>query len=82
MIKKKDGEAYRQYLKSIVSELEIENNVVFHDKFVEKEELCNYLLASDIYASLYLSREQIISGTLTYTIGMGKAIVSTPYWYA
>ena len=82
MIKKKYGEAYRQYLKSIVSELEIENNVVFHDKFVEKEELCNYILASDIYASPYLSREQIVSGTLTYAIGMGKAVVSTPYWYA
>ncbi len=82
MIKKKEGEVYRQYLKNIVSELEIENNVVFHDKFVEKEELCNYILASDIYASPYLSREQIVSGTLTYAIGMGKAIVSTPYWYA
>ncbi len=82
MIKKKYGEAYRQYLKDIVSELEIGNNVVFHDKFVEKEELCNYILASDIYASPYLSREQIVSGTLTYAIGMGKAIVSTPYWYA
>jgi len=81
-IKKKHGEAYRQYLKDIVSELEIENNVVFHDKFVEKEELCNYILASDIYVSPYLSREQIVSGTLTYAIGMGKAIVSTPYWYA
>src|ERR1035437_6031978 len=82
MIKKNDGEAYRQYLKSIVSEFEIGNNVVFHDKFVEKEELCNYILASDIYASPYLSREQIVSGTLTYVIGMGKAIVATPYWYA
>ena len=82
MIKIKYGEAYRQYLKNIVSELEIENNVVFHDKFVEKEELCNYILASDIYVSPYLSREQIVSGTLTYAIGMGKAIISTPYWYA
>ena len=82
MIKKKYGEAYRQYLKNIVSELGIEDNVVFHDKFVEKEELCNYILASDIYASPYLSREQVVSGTLTYAIGMGKAIVSTPYWYA
>ncbi len=79
MIKIKYGEAYRQYLTKIVSELGIENNVVFHDKFVEKEELCNYILASDIYASPYLSREQIVSGTLTYAIGMGKAIVSTPY---
>ena len=82
MVKKTQGEAYRQYLKNKVSELGLENNVVFHDKFVEKEELCNYILASDIYASPYLSREQIVSGALTYAIGMGKAIVSTPYWYA
>jgi glycosyltransferase involved in cell wall biosynthesis len=81
-VKKKDGEAYRQYLNNKVSELGLENNVVFHDKFVEKEELCNYILASDIYASPYLSREQIVSGALSYAIGMGKAIVSTPYWYA
>ena len=82
MIKKKYGEAYRQYLKNMVSKLGLENNVIFHDKFVEKEELCNYILASDIYASPYLSREQIVSGALSYAIGMGKAIVSTPYWYA
>lgn len=82
VIKKKFGEAYRQCLKNKVSELGLEKNVVFHDKFVEKEELCNYILASDIYVSPYLSREQIVSGALTYAIGMGKAIVSTPYWYA
>ncbi|HEY3362016.1 MAG TPA: glycosyltransferase family 4 protein [Methanosarcina sp.] len=82
IIKKRFGEAYRQYLKNKVSELGLEKNVVFHDKFVEKEELCNYILASDIYVSPYLSREQIVSGALTYAIGMGKAIVSTPYWYA
>lgn len=82
VVKKNFGEAYRNYLKSKVSELGLENNVVFHDKFVEKEELCNYILASDIYVSPYLSREQIVSGALTYAIGMGKAIVSTPYWYA
>jgi glycosyltransferase involved in cell wall biosynthesis len=81
-VKKRHGEAYRQYLKNKVSELGLEDNVIFHDKFVEKEELCNYILASDIYASPYLSREQIVSGALTYAIGMGKAIVSTPYWYA
>jgi glycosyltransferase involved in cell wall biosynthesis len=82
MVKKHSGEAYREYLMKKVSELGLENNVVFHDKFVEKEELCNYILASDVYASPYLSREQIVSGALTYAIGMGKAIVSTPYWYA
>ena len=82
VIKKNQGEAYRQYLTDKVSELGLGNNVVFHDKFVEKEELCNYILASDIYVSPYLSKEQIVSGALTYAIGMGKAIVSTPYWYA
>lgn len=82
IIKKNFGEAYRQYLRNKVSELGLENNILFHDKFVEKEELCNYILASDIYASPYLSKEQIVSGALTYAIGMGKAIVSTPYWYA
>jgi glycosyltransferase involved in cell wall biosynthesis len=81
-VKKRHGEAYRQYLKNKVSELGLEDNVIFHNKFVEKEELCNYILASDIYASPYLSKEQIVSGALTYAIGMGKAIVSTPYWYA
>ena len=82
VIKKNFGETYRQYLQNKVSELGLEKNVIFHDKFVEKEELCNYILASDIYVSPYLSREQIVSGALTYAIGMGKAIVSTPYWYA
>jgi hypothetical protein len=81
-VKKRHGEAYRQYLKNKVSELGLQDNVIFHNKFVEKEELCNYILASDIYASPYLSREQIVSGALTYAMGMGKAIVSTPYWYA
>lgn len=82
VVKKQHGETYRQYLTNRVSELGLEKNVLFHDKFVEKEELCNYILASDIYVSPYLSREQIVSGALTYAIGMGKAIVSTPYWYA
>ncbi|HWQ49918.1 MAG TPA: glycosyltransferase family 4 protein [Methanosarcina sp.] len=82
VIKKNFGETYRLYLQNKVSELGLEKNVVFNDKFVEKEELCNYILASDIYVSPYLSREQIVSGALTYAIGMGKAIISTPYWYA
>jgi glycosyltransferase involved in cell wall biosynthesis len=82
MVKKTQGEVYREYLQSMVTELGLENNVVFHNKFVEIGELCNYIMASDIYVSPYLSKEQIVSGTLTYALGMGKAIISTPYWYA
>jgi glycosyltransferase involved in cell wall biosynthesis len=82
MVKKTQGEVYRESLQNMVTELRLENNVVFHNKFVEIEELCNYIMASDIYVSPYLSREQIVSGTLTYALGMGKGIISTPYWYA
>ena len=82
IIKKTQGEVYRNYLKNIVMELGLENNVAFHNKFVEIEELCNYIMASDYYVSPYLSKEQIVSGTLTYALGMGKGIISTPYWYA
>jgi len=82
MVKKTQGEVYREYLQNMVTELRLENNIVFHNKFVEIEELCNYIMASDIYVSPYLSREQIVSGTLTYALGMGKGIISTLYWYA
>ncbi|MDW7732509.1 MAG: glycosyltransferase [Methanolobus sp.] len=81
-IKRNFGEDYREYLIDKVHELGLENNVVFHDKFVEKRELYEYILASDIYVAPYHSKEQVVSGALSYAIGMGKAIISTPYWYA
>jgi glycosyltransferase involved in cell wall biosynthesis len=81
-VKRNFGEVYREYLINKVHELGLEKNVVFHDKFVQKRELYKYILASDIYVSPYLPKEQVVSGALSYAIGMGKAIVSTPYWYA
>src|SRR3546814_19701224 len=41
-----------------------------------------WLSASDIYVTPYLSEAQITSGTLAYSVGLGKAVVSTPYWHA
>ncbi len=73
MVKKTQGEVYREYLQNKVSELGLENNVVFHDKFVEIEELCNYIIASDIYVSPYLSREQIVSGASDLCYRHGKS---------
>lgn len=81
-IVKKSGEAYRDSLLQLVNRLKLKNYVEFKNRFVELEELCHYIGAADIYITPYLSQEQIVSGTLAYTLGAGKAIVSTPYWYA
>jgi glycosyltransferase involved in cell wall biosynthesis len=79
---KHEGERYRQMLVNIIRELHLEQNVKFYNRFVSLEELVQFIGATDIYITPYLNRAQITSGTLAYTVGAGKAIVSTPYWYA
>ncbi|HTS16603.1 MAG TPA: glycosyltransferase family 4 protein [Verrucomicrobiae bacterium] len=77
-----EGEAYRLMLQRMVRERGIEENVMFHNRFVTLEELVEFIGAADIYLTPYLNREQAVSGTLAYTLGAGKAMISTPYWYA
>lgn len=81
-IKKIHGEEYRLSLQRRVLRLGLEKHVFFHNRFVELKELCEFIGACDLYVTPYLSREQITSGTLAYALGMGKAVVSTPYCYA
>lgn len=81
-IKREYGESYRLMLQKKAKTLGIEKHLIFHDKFVDITELCNFLGAADIYVTPYLNKEQIVSGTLAYALGTGKATVSTPYWYA
>jgi len=78
----RDGEEYREYLQQKVKELGLEKNVVFNDQFVSLQDLKEFIGAADIYVTPYLDREQIVSGTLAYTVGAGKAVISTPYRYA
>lgn len=77
-----EGEKYRNYLHRLVNKLDLENHVIFKNNFVPFDELCEYLSAADLYITPYVQEEQITSGTLAYAAGMGKAIISTPYWYA
>jgi glycosyltransferase involved in cell wall biosynthesis len=79
---KNDGESYRLSLQWLAHEKGVEENVIFYNRFVELEELVQFISAADIYITPYLEEAQITSGTLAYTLGAGKAIVSTPYWYA
>jgi len=79
---KKEGESYRLRLQRMVNDLGLQEHVVFHNRYVKDEELHNFLCAADIYVTPYLSREQLTSGTLSFAVGTGKAVVSTPYWAA
>jgi glycosyltransferase involved in cell wall biosynthesis len=77
-----EGESYRQELLRLVAELGLTKNVLFNNRFLTLEELINYLCATDIYITPYINKDQIVSGTLAYALGCGKAIISTPYLYA
>lgn len=78
----REGEAYREGLVSLAEELGVSSNVRFIDGFLKQELLLDYLEASDIYVTPYLNEAQITSGTLSYAVGLGKPVVSTPYWHA
>ncbi len=81
-VKRAEGESYRLSLQRMARDLGVEDHIIFHNRFVELKELCEFLGAADIYVTPYLNREQIVSGTLAYALGAGKAVISTPYWYA
>ncbi len=76
------GDEYRIMLQQLVRKLGIGEHVIFQNRFVELKELCEFLGIADIYITPYLEEAQITSGTLAYAMGTGKAIISTPYWYA
>ena len=76
------GEVYRESLVARVRELGIENHVVFLDQFVDQATLLAYISMCDVYVTPYLNEAQMTSGTLAYSFGLGKAVVSTPYWHA
>ncbi|KAA5538943.1 glycosyltransferase family 4 protein [Adhaeribacter rhizoryzae] len=76
------GEEYREQLKLLAINLKVDKHLVFINKFVSEAELINYLTAAAIYITPYLNEAQITSGTLSYAIGAGAAVVSTPYWHA
>jgi glycosyltransferase involved in cell wall biosynthesis len=79
---KHDGESYRFSLQRLVKDLGIQGHVIFHNRFVNDQELHNFLCAADVYVTPYLNREQLTSGTLSFAVGSGKAVISTPYWAA
>jgi len=79
---REQGEAYRLSLERLAKKKKIQKNVIFYNRFVELEELMEFIGAADLYLTPYLNEAQITSGTLAYSFGAGKAVISTPYWHA
>jgi glycosyltransferase involved in cell wall biosynthesis len=79
---REQGERYRLGLERLARDLGIGGHVIFYNRFVELEQLTEFIRAADVYVTPYLNPAQITSGTLAYSFGCGKAIVSTPYWHA
>ncbi len=81
-ILRREGERYREYLQALAREVGVESQVIFHNRFASPEEMVQFIGAADIYITPYRHEEQVVSGTLAYALGAGKAIISTPYWHA
>jgi glycosyltransferase involved in cell wall biosynthesis len=77
-----EGEAYRERLIALADELGVADHVLWENRFVETDELLDQLEACDIYVTPYLNLQQSTSGTLSYAVALGKAVVSTPYLHA
>lgn len=81
-VRLREGESYRLSLERLARACGVAGHVIFHNRFVSLEELVEFIGAADLYITPYLNPAQIVSGTLAYTLGAGKAVISTPYWYA
>ncbi len=81
-VAKHQGEEYRLFLERLAGDLGLEEHVIFDDRFLGIDDLAALLAATTIYVTPYRSREQIVSGALTFAIAAGCPTVSTPYYYA
>ena len=81
-ILRREGDKYRASLQALAKDIGVESQVIFHDRFVSPEEMVEFIGAADIYITPYRHEAQVVSGTLAYALGAGKAIISTPYWHA
>lgn len=82
MLLRSEGERYRNSILELVKELKLENHVLFVNHFLDIDEIGDYLYMTDIYLSPYPNMDQAVSGPLSFAVGCGRAIISTPYEYA
>ncbi len=81
-VRRREGDRYRLQLQALAMQLGVEENVIFHNRFLSPREMASLVGSADIYITPYRYEAQAVSGTLAYALGAGKAIISTPYWHA
>ena len=81
-VRAREGDRYRLQLQALATELGVQENVVFQNRFFTPQEMASLVRSADIYITPYRYEAQAVSGTLAYALGAGKAIISTPYWHA
>lgn len=79
---KHEGEIYRETLEAKIGELNLHNHVRFVNEFVALPDLLEYLQLTDIYLFTSKDPNQAVSGTFSYAMSCGCAIVSTPIPHA
>lgn len=77
-----NGESYRRKLEALAEELGVASHIEWDNRFVDTADLLDQLEACDIYLTPYPNLQQATSGTLSYAVALGKAVVSTPYVHA
>jgi len=78
----RDGEAYRERLMALAEDLGVAQHIAWDNRFLDTPELLDQLEACDIYLTPYPNLQQSTSGTLSYAVALGKAVISTPYVHA
>src|ERR1700688_3665262 len=81
-ILRREGDKYRESLQALAKEMGVASQVIFHNRFATPDEMAEFIGVADIYITPYRHEAQVVSGTLAYALGAGKAIISTPYWHA
>jgi glycosyltransferase involved in cell wall biosynthesis len=81
-VRLREGDRYRLELQALAESLGVKEHVLFVNRFVSPQEMASLVGSADIYITPYRYEAQAVSGTLAYAMGNGKAIISTPYWYA